>query len=196
MKRMIPMLLFAFIASLVFSGCSVSKASASASATGASSSPAKSAARGSQSAVNPSASAVIPAGTSLTAVQTGFTPTADITPAPTAEPTPVPTAEPTPVPTVAPTDAPTATPVPTATPQTYQVHISGFAFNPPVLHIKAGDSVIWDNQDPTGHSIVMGTFASATMSTGQTVTRQFNALGTFEYHCGIHSFMTGQIIVE
>jgi plastocyanin len=34
------------------------------------------------------------------------------------------------------------------------------------------------------------------MSNGQTFTHTFDTAGTFKYHCSIHPFMTGSIVVK
>jgi plastocyanin len=86
-----------------------------------------------------------------------------------------------------------------STPQTYNVAISGFAFSPSTLPIKAGDSVIWTNMDSVSHTIVSDSgneLGSSALSSGATYSHTFNTAGTFAYHCSVHPSMKGQIAVS
>jgi plastocyanin len=76
--------------------------------------------------------------------------------------------------------------------------ISDFAFAPQTVTVKAGGAVTWTNKDPFAHSIKSndGTFASQDLQQGQTFTATFSTPGTFAYICGIHTFMTGTIVVQ
>jgi len=94
--------------------------------------------------------------------------------------------------------------VPTASPQTSApaaaspdtVNISGFAFSPSTLTVKAGTTVTWTNQDSVGHNIKATAFNSQILQKGDNFTFTFNTKGTFLYSCGIHPTMVGTIIVE
>jgi amicyanin len=79
------------------------------------------------------------------------------------------------------------------------VEIKNLAFNPEEVTIKAGESVVWINNDDMPHSIVFD--SGIELSSPQFVKReiyghQFNETGTYSYHCGIHRYMKGKIIVE
>ncbi len=79
------------------------------------------------------------------------------------------------------------------------VTIQNFAFAPVTLTITAGDTVTWQNADPTAHtatSTVPGQFDTTAIAPG-TSSRPiaFAQAGTFAYHCAIHPGMTGTIIV-
>jgi len=74
--------------------------------------------------------------------------------------------------------------------------IKNFSFNPSTLNIKAGDTVIWTNQDPATHKIKSDTFNSGDLNQGDTFRFTFNSKGTYDYVCAIHPSMTGKIIVE
>lgn len=79
------------------------------------------------------------------------------------------------------------------------IEISGFAFNPSTLTIPKGASVIWTNRDSAPHTIVSDNgdeINSDRISQGATYAHTFNAAGTYDYHCGLHPSMKGQIIVE
>lgn len=77
------------------------------------------------------------------------------------------------------------------------VTIKNFAFDPPVVTISAGTAVVWTNEDPTPHSVVDkgGTFKSPKLTKGATFSQTFDQAGTFDYVCGFHASMKGQIVV-
>ena len=79
------------------------------------------------------------------------------------------------------------------------VEISGFAFNPSTLTIPKGATVIWTNMDSAAHTIVSDSgneIDSGSIAKGETYGHTFSTSGTYNYHCGIHPSMKGQIIVE
>ena len=80
---------------------------------------------------------------------------------------------------------------------TNSVSIANFTFNPSTLTISIGDIVTWTNTSGT-HSVVSddGLFTSNSLSSGATFQHQFDTAGEFGYTCGIHSSMTGTIIVQ
>jgi plastocyanin len=82
-----------------------------------------------------------------------------------------------------------------ATSTTSQVTIKNFSFSPSPLNIKVGTTVVWLNQDPVLHHIKSDTFESGDLSQGQSFQFTFNAAGTYDYICKIHTTMKGKIIV-
>jgi len=91
----------------------------------------------------------------------------------------------------------TSTASPTASPGVQTVVISGFSFQPASLTVQRGASVMWRNDDSVAHRIVSDTnaFSSLNLNQGNTYTHQFSEAGSYPYHCGIHSYMTGTITV-
>lgn len=77
------------------------------------------------------------------------------------------------------------------------VTIMDFQFAPATLNIRMGQTVVWRNNGPSLHTTTSdsGLWSSATLSTGQTFSHTFAAAGTFTYHCAIHPFMHGTIVV-
>ena len=81
-------------------------------------------------------------------------------------------------------------------------------YTPSILTIKSGTIVTMTNTDPTGvHTFTSGTvdgftpypdgmFDSQVLITGDAYERKFSQKGTFDYYCTLHTWMTGQIIVE
>jgi plastocyanin len=105
-----------------------------------------------------------------------------------------------PVPNPTPTATPTATPSPTATPapMAAQVSIINLSFQPATITISAGGSVTWTNNDSTTHTSVSDScvWDSGFLQPGQSFTQQFPTAGSFPYHCIIHPFMHGTVIVQ
>ncbi|MFQ6618905.1 MAG: plastocyanin/azurin family copper-binding protein [Fidelibacterota bacterium] len=78
------------------------------------------------------------------------------------------------------------------------VSISGFAFNPPTVAVKEGDTVRWTNQDAAPHTSTSdsGIWDSGTLNQGESFSFQFNTSGTYTYYCTIHPTMKGTVVVE
>jgi plastocyanin len=87
-----------------------------------------------------------------------------------------------------------------------KVVVNGHEFDPPAVHIKAGQSVRWE-WVAGFHDVVSGSACtsdgqfrsgSGTEGPGSTFDHRFDAPGTYPYfcdpHCGIG--MTGKVIVE
>jgi plastocyanin len=84
-------------------------------------------------------------------------------------------------------------------PATHLVDISRYTFYPTSKIIKVGDSVTWINNDNTAHTVTSdsgGELGSNVLQPGQSYTHTFNSAGDFYYHCNIHNFMRGLIIVS
>ena len=77
------------------------------------------------------------------------------------------------------------------------VHISNFTFAPQALKIRAGQTVIWVNDDDIPHSVVAvdKAFRSKVLDTGERSSFTFAHAGTYAYFCGLHPHMTGSVIV-
>jgi plastocyanin len=78
------------------------------------------------------------------------------------------------------------------------VTISNFAFAPEMTTIAVGDTVTFVNGDDTIHSVIAddGSFHSDGLDTNDKVVFTFAKPGEFAYHCGLHPFMKGEIIVR
>ena len=86
----------------------------------------------------------------------------------------------------------------------YQVFIRNFQFKPDSLTIKADDTVTWINDDSINHIVAsnphpvhtdLHDFESETLRQGDNYTYTFDKIGTWGYHCHLHSTMTGTISV-
>ena len=78
------------------------------------------------------------------------------------------------------------------------VKIENFTFNPPVLTVKPGTTVTFENADDIPHSIVEkdAKFRSKPLDTGDKFTMTFKDAGEVTYFCGFHPHMQGKIIVK
>ena len=79
------------------------------------------------------------------------------------------------------------------------VSISNYAFHPATITVVIGvnNTVTWTNNQAVSHTVTSDTslFGSGTLAQGDTYTHTFNQTGTYGYHCSIHTFMTGTVIV-
>jgi plastocyanin len=78
------------------------------------------------------------------------------------------------------------------------VTITNFAFAPVTTTIAAGDTVNFVNGDDTIHSVIAddGSFHSEGLDTNDKFSISFAKPGNIPYHCGLHPFMKGEIIVK
>jgi plastocyanin len=73
--------------------------------------------------------------------------------------------------------------------------IKGLAFNPDQITVRAGDSVTWVNHDSDRHHLEGDGFESKDLTNGATFTVEFPAPGEIGYHCTIHTYMEGKVVV-
>jgi plastocyanin len=80
---------------------------------------------------------------------------------------------------------------------TKKVDINDFAFHPPTIHVKRGGKVSFTNSSNVTHTATKaGSFDTGPIKPGTTKTATFAKRGTFAYHCSIHPFMKGKVVVE
>jgi plastocyanin len=79
-----------------------------------------------------------------------------------------------------------------------RLSIQNFAFGPARLEVSQGTRLIWTNRDSDPHTVTSdkSVWASDGLDTGNQFARVFKQAGTFPYHCSIHPFMHGTIIVK
>lgn len=78
----------------------------------------------------------------------------------------------------------------------YFISINNLLFNQSVLNINRGDTVTWINNDGVSHQILGTNLNSPILNKGQTFSYTFTEIGTIDYHCSIHPFMKGTIIIK
>jgi plastocyanin len=80
---------------------------------------------------------------------------------------------------------------------TKKVDIDNFAFHPPTIRVKRGGKVAFTNSSDITHTATRaGSFDTGHIKPGTTKTVSFGKRGTFAYHCSIHPFMKGKVVVE
>jgi plastocyanin len=84
--------------------------------------------------------------------------------------------------------------------KTQTVSTSNMAFNPNsvTVAVAVGDAVEWTNQMGVDHTVNPDNNefpASGHIGLGKTFSHIFDASGTIAYHCEIHPFMKGTVIV-
>ena len=79
-----------------------------------------------------------------------------------------------------------------------QVSVDNFTFSPATLTVAKGTEVTWTNQDDIPHSIVLTAIGvrSKAIETDKAFTYRFDKIGTFNYICGLHPHMHGQLMVK
>lgn len=154
----------------------------------------------------------LPTATPTAAATATPTETATITPTGTLTPTGTPTATATASATAIP---PTATESATAVPATatntpaaatatntpsgpVMVSIVNFSFGPSSVTIQPGATVMWTNDDSVAHTVTAddGSWGSGTLQPGASYSHTFTASGNQPYHCSIHPFMHGAVVVS
>jgi plastocyanin len=85
-----------------------------------------------------------------------------------------------------------------ASAQEGEVVIDNFTFSPTPMVVSAGGTVTWVNHDDIPHSIVCPALSvkSHTLDTDDSFEHRFEKAGTYEYMCGLHPHMRGQITVQ
>ena len=82
---------------------------------------------------------------------------------------------------------------------TQTVDISNFKFAPATLTVSAGSKVTVKNSDTTAHTATAddgNTFDTNNIDPGASATITLKAAGRVPYHCNIHPFMHGTIVVR
>lgn len=100
----------------------------------------------------------------------------------------------------------TGGPASVVTPKTTAVHRtvdivgqgSKYAFQPRTITIKAGTILTWTNQTGVPHTVTFegNGLPSVKVQPGKGVSATFTRGGTFGYHCTIHPYMHGAVIVN
>jgi len=78
------------------------------------------------------------------------------------------------------------------------VKIVNFAFRPAHLVVSRGTRVVWTNEDSDPHTVTTDRrgFSSQALNTGKSYTLVARKQGQFPYHCTIHPFMHGMLVVR
>lgn len=82
------------------------------------------------------------------------------------------------------------------TTSTNTVSIQNFTFAPATLTAPNNTTITWVNNDSVAHTVVVDGTTSPTLQPGESFQHTFVTTGTYDYHCGIHPTMTGQIVIQ
>lgn len=81
--------------------------------------------------------------------------------------------------------------------RTSTVTIPAFKFQPATVTVSRGSKVRFSNTSGTTHTATRkGSFNTGRIKSGNSATVQFNGKGSFAYHCSIHPFMKGKVVVD
>ncbi len=77
------------------------------------------------------------------------------------------------------------------------VTIKDFMFTPATITVHVGQAVMWRNHGPSQHTTTSDAalWNSGPLDVGATFSQTFNSPGSFPYHCAIHPFMHGTVVV-
>jgi plastocyanin len=73
-----------------------------------------------------------------------------------------------------------------------------YAYTPKTVYVNVGESVTWTNDSDAPHTVDSDTgdeMESGNFTEDQTFEHTFDATGTFAYHCDIHDYMKGTVVV-
>jgi plastocyanin len=80
---------------------------------------------------------------------------------------------------------------------TAKVGIRSFAYHPGTLTVEEGTKVVFANRDSVRHTATRrGSFSTGKIRPGHSVAVRFRERGVYRYHCTIHPFMHGKIVVH
>jgi len=104
---------------------------------------------------------------------------------------------------------PPGAPPPPPAPGTVAVSVADYSYAPDSILVAVGTPVRWTNEGTNVHRVTSdnggfgspdlagtGTDSYGNPTPGGTYSRTFSTAGTFPYHCGVHPFMTGKVVVS
>ena len=79
-----------------------------------------------------------------------------------------------------------------------QAPMRGLAYQPALLRIAVGTTITWNNQDPVNHTVTADDvgFDSGVIISDASWSYRFDRTGSFAFHCTLHPFMKGTVVVE
>jgi len=82
-----------------------------------------------------------------------------------------------------------------SSPKVHHVEISGFKFNPEVLAVKPGDTIIWTNQDIAPHTATAldNSWDTGTIAQGKSKKIEVTSNFSPEYFCRFHPQMQAKL---
>jgi plastocyanin len=81
--------------------------------------------------------------------------------------------------------------------RTATVGIANFKYRPATLTVSRGTTVVFSNSARVAHTVTdRGAFDSGRIKPGDSFSVRLGRKGTFAYHCKIHRFMRGKVVVR
>jgi plastocyanin len=84
-------------------------------------------------------------------------------------------------------------PIPANSPRVVE---GGFVFDPDVLKVKVGQTVVFVNEDTVPHEVKIDGEVLGPQQKGDTVTWKADKIGSYPYVCTVHPSMIGTVVVE
>lgn len=84
-------------------------------------------------------------------------------------------------------------------PKTYYVNIVNSQFNPMIINVSVGDTLIWMNNETITETVTSNAgavFNSGYLTPGQSYSYTFNASGVYNYYSQIHPYVRGTVNVQ
>lgn len=80
---------------------------------------------------------------------------------------------------------------------TRTIVIEAMTFAPPVLVVRRGERIVWENRDPFPHTATAaGAFDSGSIGEGGQWVLVPRVAGTYDYVCTLHPTMRGRLVVQ
>lgn len=81
---------------------------------------------------------------------------------------------------------------------THHVEIKGFGFHPASIEVKAGDTIMFTNNDSAPHTATAdsGAFDTGRLKRGESAKVVISEAGTHSYFCALHRSMKGAIVAS
>lgn len=73
-----------------------------------------------------------------------------------------------------------------------------YSFGPAKVFVNIGQKVTWTNGSDAPHTVTSSSgteLASSNLNASATFSHTFSTIGTFAYHCSIHTYMRGTVVV-
>jgi plastocyanin len=77
-----------------------------------------------------------------------------------------------------------------------KVEIEDFAFHPATLRVGVGTRVVFANKSNVTHTATRKGLNTGLIKPGKSAALTFKRKGSFAYHCSIHPFMHGKVVVD
>ena len=91
--------------------------------------------------------------------------------------------------------SPEAQASPVADGERVEISMVDFAFDPPIVEIAVGTTVVWTNNGEAPHTATAEGFDSDTLFSGDQFEFTFTKAGAFDYVCAFHTQMPGTVRV-